>query len=70
MSRAPIYCGLPDCGLNRGRPHCPTCDEARALAPTREGIWRDHTCYRCRNGERFCVQGDARQCEYPHAKNG
>lgn len=25
------YCGLPDCGLNRGRSRCLECDKARAI---------------------------------------
>jgi hypothetical protein len=28
-----IYCGLPDCGLNRGQSWCADCDKARAVPP-------------------------------------
>ena len=35
----------------------------------RHGMFRDHNCARCRNGERACVRGNPRQCEFPHARN-
>jgi len=35
----------------------------------RHGMFRDHSCWKCREGERPCVVGDPRQCEYPHARN-
>lgn len=37
--------------------------------PTREGIFRNHNCYRCQSGKLACVRGDPRHCEYPHARN-
>jgi hypothetical protein len=37
--------------------------------PSRPGIFRDHNCYRCRDGEKPCVNGSPRQCEFPHARN-
>jgi hypothetical protein len=38
--------------------------------PTREGIFRDHNCWKCDNGKRPCVQREHRGwCEYPHARN-
>jgi len=46
------------------------CDrDLRDSDPSREGIFRDHNCWRCRSGELPCVQGHPRQCEYPHARN-
>lgn len=36
---------------------------------SRSGIFQDHNCYRCKNGEKPCVVGNPRQCEYPHARN-
>jgi hypothetical protein len=43
--------------------------EPRDPDPSREGIFRDHNCYRCQSGEKPCVAGNPRQCEYPHARN-
>ncbi len=37
--------------------------------PTREGIFRSHNCSRCRHGEKPCVRGNPRQCEWLHARN-
>lgn len=37
--------------------------------PTKEGIFRDHNCWRCNDGEKPCVNGHPHQCEYPHARN-
>jgi hypothetical protein len=37
--------------------------------PSRPGIFRDHNCYRCRDGAKPCVNGNPRQCEFPHARN-
>jgi hypothetical protein len=33
------------------------------------GMFRDHRCYRCNSGERACVRGNPRNCEFPHARN-
>jgi hypothetical protein len=35
----------------------------------RDGVFRDHNCARCESGERACVRGDPRRCEFPHARN-
>ena len=32
-----IFCGKPNCGLNRGKPRCADCDELRAQALWSEG---------------------------------
>jgi hypothetical protein len=37
--------------------------------PTREGIFRDHNCWRCQSGAKACVRGTPNRCEYPHARN-
>lgn len=37
--------------------------------PSRPGIFRDHNCYRCKDGTQPCVKGNPNQCEYPHARN-
>lgn len=37
--------------------------------PSRPGIFRDHNCSRCNDGQKPCVAGNANQCEYPHARN-
>lgn len=33
------------------------------------GLFVAHRCWRCKDGERPCVQGEPRRCEYPHARN-
>jgi hypothetical protein len=35
----------------------------------RDTKFRDHNCSRCRSGERACVKGDPRRCDWPHARN-
>lgn len=35
----------------------------------RDSIFRDHNCSRCRDGEKACVKGDPRRCDWPHARN-
>ena len=37
--------------------------------PSRDGIFRDHNCWKCQSGTKPCVVGNPRQCEYPHARN-
>jgi hypothetical protein len=37
--------------------------------PSREGIFRFHTCWRCRDGKLKCAQGNPHQCSLPHARN-
>lgn len=37
--------------------------------PTRQGIFRDHNCWRCDSGAKPCVRGATNRCEYPHARN-
>lgn len=32
-------------------------------------MFRDHNCWKCREGERPCVAGNPNQCEFPHARN-
>jgi hypothetical protein len=39
------------------------------VAEERRGIFRDHTCYRCKDGERPCVRGNPGNCSFPHARN-
>jgi hypothetical protein len=36
--------------------------------PSREGVFRDHNCWKCDNGRLPC-KGDPRACEYLHARN-
>ena len=43
--------------------------DPREPDPTKTGIFRDHNCYRCKDGERPCVQGSPNRCEFPHARN-
>lgn len=37
--------------------------------PTREGIFRDHNCWRCQHGAKPCAYGNPLQCGEPHARN-
>jgi hypothetical protein len=36
---------------------------------SKTGIFRDHRCWKCNDGERPCVQSRPGLCEYPHARN-
>lgn len=36
---------------------------------TKEGIFQDHNCWKCRDGQLPCVAGHPRNCEYPRARN-
>jgi hypothetical protein len=43
-----------------------------AAANPRQPIFRDHNCWKCRDGELPCTgrrDGDYGRCEYPHARN-
>lgn len=37
--------------------------------PPKSSIFRDHNCWKCKNGKEPCVAGSPNRCEYPHAKN-
>lgn len=37
--------------------------------PTREGVFRDHNCYRCDSGAKPCATGNAGTCDYKRARN-
>jgi len=44
--------------------------ELPADAPSqRDGIFRDHSCWKCKDGKEPCVVGNPSRCEYPHARN-
>ena len=43
--------------------------DSREPDPTKDGIFRDHTCWKCRDGEIICARLDPRGCEYPRARN-
>ena len=36
---------------------------------SRPGVFATHNCYRCRDGEKPCVQGGPHRCEFPHARD-
>ena len=48
-------------------------DERNARLATKRaatnGMFRDHSCWKCLDGKKSCVVGNPRQCEYPHARN-
>lgn len=35
----------------------------------RHPIFRNHNCYRCKDGEKSCVKGNPRNCDFLHARN-
>lgn len=37
--------------------------------PEKTGMFILHNCWRCKDGEKPCIIGNPRQCEYPHARN-
>ena len=37
--------------------------------PSRPGIFRDHNCWKCKDGQKPCASGNPHGCEYPHARN-
>lgn len=37
--------------------------------PSKEGVFRDHNCWKCREGKKPCVRGEPRRCEFLHARN-
>lgn len=47
----------------------PATPDPRDPDPTREGIFRDHNCWRCNDGAKPCVHGHPPNCVYPHARN-
>lgn len=32
-------------------------------------IFRDHRCWKCKDGTKPCAQGHPNRCEFPHAKS-
>lgn len=43
--------------------------EKRDPDPTKQGIFTDHRCWMCQDGNLKCAQGNPRNCEYPRARN-
>ena len=43
----------------------------RESARGKEGIFRDHSCWKCNDGAKPCIRKDGHShlCEYPHARN-
>lgn len=37
--------------------------------PSKEGFFRYHNCWKCREGEKPCVNGTPGRCDYPRARN-
>lgn len=45
-------------------------ESGEAQKPEPAGIFRDHSCWKCSDGQRPCVaRGGPNNCEYPHARN-
>jgi hypothetical protein len=36
---------------------------------TRQGIFVNHNCYKCKNGTCPCAEGASNRCGYPQARN-
>lgn len=43
--------------------------DSRDPDPSRQGIFRDHNCWKCNSGEKPCVVGSPYRCDYPHTRN-
>ena len=41
----------------------------RQMAEGKSGIFRDHSCWKCNDGEKPCVNGTVNRCDYPRARN-
>jgi hypothetical protein len=37
--------------------------------PSREGIFRNHNCWKCQSGKKPCINGSPSRCDYPQARN-
>ena len=37
--------------------------------PDLQGIFRDHRCWKCNDGEKPCAMGGTHRCDYPRARN-
>jgi hypothetical protein len=42
---------------------------AQQQAAMANPMWRDHTCWKCREGQKVCPRGGSHRCDYPIAKN-
>lgn len=38
-------------------------------AEGKQGIFRDHSCWKCQDGKKPCVNGSPNRCDYPRARN-
>jgi hypothetical protein len=43
--------------------------DPRDTDPSREGVFRDHNCWKCNSGEKPCVVGNPSRCDNLHARN-
>lgn len=57
--------GADDVSGTLGLPICGLCDPD----PSRPGIFRDHNCWKCKDGKLPCAKGHTLNCEFPHARN-
>ena len=51
------------------QPRAPHEHDPRDPDPTKEGIFRDHSCWKCDDGAKPCPFGPSHLCEYPHVRN-
>lgn len=66
MALHPIFGAILDAHLSAARLHD---RDPREPDPTRDGIFRDHRCWRCQDGAQPCAEGAANRCSYPRARN-
>jgi hypothetical protein len=68
-SREPSPRGLGPSGFDQGR--VPDYSGMEPRKNPHQPIFRDHDCWKCRDGELPCVLkgGHSLLCEYPHARN-
>ena len=41
----------------------------RLAASGQSSFFKDHRCWKCKNGQRPCALGGHHQCDYPRARN-
>jgi hypothetical protein len=56
-------------GASEGALFKESAPDPRDPGPSREGIFRDHNCWKCSDGAKPCAKGHTLNCEYPHARN-
>ena len=66
LGRSPVWLRNPDLVYDKERR---TIIDSRDTDQSRTGMFVLHNCSRCNDGNKQCVGGNPRQCEYPYARN-